>query len=102
MILLLKYRYSFYFVKPKKFPFFKWQYRAGAGAEAKIMGKVEPDSNIFGSATLFFFFIFLFLCLRGWFPPEPEAALRSLSVFYQLRLQVSLLAPVPAPAQIKK
>ena len=100
MILLLKYRYSFYFVKPKKFPFFKWQYRAGAGAGAKIMGKV--DSTIFGSATLFFFFIFLFLCLRGWFPPEPEAALRSLSVFYQLRLQVSLLAPVPAPAQIKK
>ena len=60
MILLLKYRYSFYFVKPKKFPFFKWQYRAGAGAEAKIMGKVEPDSNIFGSATLFFFLYFSF------------------------------------------
>ena len=37
-------------------PFFKWQYRAGAGAGAKIMEKVEPELepklNNFGSATL--------------------------------------------------
>ena len=56
MILLFLY-YSFYVVEPKHFPFFKWQYRvrAGAGAGAKIRGKVEselkPKLNNFGSAT---------------------------------------------------
>ena len=46
--------YSFYFVEPKNVPFLKWKYRAGA--EAKIIEKVEPDLkpklNNFGSATL--------------------------------------------------
>ena len=54
MILLLK--YSFYVVDPKNFPFFKWQYRAGAGAGAKIKEKVEPELepklHYFGSVTL--------------------------------------------------
>ena len=40
------------------FQFFKWQYRAGAGAGAKIKGKVEPELspklNNFGNATLNF------------------------------------------------
>ena len=49
-------KYSFYFVEPKNFPFFKWQYRAGAGAGAKIMKKgepeLEPKLNNFASATL--------------------------------------------------
>ena len=44
----------FYFFEPKKGPFFKWQYRDGAGA--KIMEKVEPELehklNNLGSATL--------------------------------------------------
>ena len=33
-------------VEPKNFPFFKWQYRAGAGDGAKIMEKVEPEPKI--------------------------------------------------------
>ena len=43
-------------VEPKNFPFLKWQHRAGAGVQAKIRGKVEPELepkiNHFGSATL--------------------------------------------------
>ena len=62
MILLLK--YSFYVVDPKNFPFFKWQYRAGAGAGAKIKEKVEPELepklNYFGSATLLFLMAIFF------------------------------------------
>ena len=46
----------FNFFEPINVSFFKWQYRAGAGA--KIMGKVEPELelepklNNFGSVTL--------------------------------------------------
>ena len=43
-------------VEPKNFPFLKWQHRAGAGVQAKIREKVEPELepkiNHFGSATL--------------------------------------------------
>ena len=51
MILLLY--YSFYFVEPKNFPFFKWQYRAGAGAKIMEKGELElePKLNNFVSTT---------------------------------------------------
>ena len=52
-----------YVVEPKGFPFFRWQHRAGAGAGAKIRGKVEPELepkiNNFGSATLAEFLYFI-------------------------------------------
>ena len=44
----------------KNFLYFKWKYRAGAGAGAEIMDKggakkePEPKINNFGSATLIF------------------------------------------------
>ena len=48
MILLFK--YTIQLGEPKKFPLFKWQYRAeartGAGAGAKIMEKVELEPNL--------------------------------------------------------
>ena len=50
--------YSFYVVEPHFFSFFKWQYRAEAGAGAKIRENVkpelEPKLKIFDSATLNF------------------------------------------------